>query len=100
MASPLLLVHDDLATIALVRRTLVRAGHTVELATSVADALSAASNLQPSLVLLAPGVESGRGPALLHELAARPETSRLRVLLLGRMVDGHRGPVLPTPFRS
>ncbi len=100
MASPLLLVHDDLATIALVRRTLVRAGHTVELATSAADALSAASNLQPALVLLAPGVESGRGAALLHELASRPDTARLRILLLGRMVDGHRGPVLPTPFRS
>ena len=100
MASPLLLVHDDLATIALVRRTLVRAGHAVELATSTADALTAAATLQPSLVLLAPGVESGRGAALLQELAARPETARLKVLLLGRMVDGHQGPVLPTPFRS
>jgi CheY-like chemotaxis protein len=100
VASPLLLVHDDLATIALVRRTLVRAGHTVELATSTADALTAASTLQPALLLLAPGVESGRGAALLHELASRPETSHLRILLLGRMVDGHRGTVLPTPFRS
>ncbi|HZW88986.1 MAG TPA: hypothetical protein VFF12_07900 [Myxococcaceae bacterium] len=100
MASSLLLVHDDLATIALVRRTLVRAGHTVELATSTADALTAAATLQPGLVLLAPGVESGRGAALLHELNARPETARLRVLLLGRMVDGHRGSVLPTPFRA
>ena len=100
MASTLLLVHDDLATIALVRRTLVRAGHTVELATSTADALTAATTLQPALVLLAPGVESGRGAALLQELASRPETSRLPILLLGRMVDGHRGPVLPTPFRA
>ncbi|HZJ55724.1 MAG TPA: DUF4388 domain-containing protein [Myxococcaceae bacterium] len=100
MASPLLLVHDDLATIALVRRTLVRAGHTVELATSTADALTAATTLQPALVLLAPGVESGRGAALLQELHARPETARLRILLLGRMVDGHRGSVLPTPFRA
>ena len=100
MASPLLLVHDDLATIALVRRTLVRAGHTVELATSTADALTAAATLQPGLVLLAPGVENGRGAALLHELHARPETARLRILLLGRMVDGHRGAVLPTPFRA
>lgn len=100
MAFPLLLVHDDLATIALVRRTLVRAGHTVELATSTADALTAAATLQPALVLLAPGVESGRGAALLQELHARPETARLRILLLGRMVDGHRGSVLPTPFRA
>jgi CheY-like chemotaxis protein len=96
----LLLVHDDLATIALVRRTLVRAGHTVELATSTADALTAATTLQPALILLAPGVESGRGAALLHELIGRPETVRLRILLLGRMVDGHRGSVLPTPFRA
>jgi len=100
VAFPLLLVHDDLATIALVRRTLVRAGHTVELATSAADALTAAATLQPALVLLAPGVESGRGAALLQELHARPETARLRILLLGRMVDGHRGSVLPTPFRA
>lgn len=100
MAFTLLLVHDDLATIALVRRTLVRAGHTVELATSTADALTAATTLQPALVLLAPGVESGRGAALLHELNGRPETARLRILLLGRMVDGHRGTVLPTPFRA
>jgi CheY-like chemotaxis protein len=100
VTASLLLVHDDLATIALVRRTLVRAGHTVELATSTADALTAATTMQPALVLLAPGVESGRGAALLHELASRPETARLRVLLLGRMVDGHRGQVLPTPFRA
>jgi len=100
VASTLLLVHDDLATIALVRRTLVRAGHTVELATSAADALTAAATLQPELVLLAPGVESGRGAALLHELHGRPDTARLRILLLGRMVDGHRGTVLPTPFRA
>jgi hypothetical protein len=100
VASPLLLVHDDLATIALVRRTLVRAGYLVELATSTADALTAASTMQPALVLLAPGVESGRGAGLLHELHARPETARLRILLLGRMVDGHRGSVLPTPFRA
>ena len=94
------MVHDDLATIALVRRVLMRAGHSVELATSTADALTAAATLQPALVLLAPGVESGRGAALLHELNGRPETARLRVLLLGRMVDGHRGTVLPTPFRA
>ena len=100
MASPLLLVHDDLATIALVRRTLVRAGYLVELATSTADALTAATTQHPALVLLAPGVESGRGAGLLHELNSRPETARLRILLLGRMVDGHRGSVLPTPFRA
>jgi len=100
VAAPLLLVHDDLATIALVRRTLVRAGHAVELATSTADALASASMLRPSLILLAPGVEGGRGPALLQELAARPDTADLPVLLLGRAVEGFHGPVLPAPFRA
>ena len=100
MAAPLLLVHDDLATIALVRRTLVRAGHTVELATSTADALASASTLRPSLILLAPGVEAGRGPALLQDLATRADTADLPVLLLGRAVEGFQGPVLPAPFRA
>ena len=100
MAAPLLLVHDDLATIALVRRTLVRAGHSVELATSTADALASASTLRPGLILLAPGVEAGRGPALLQELAARPDTAAIPVLLLGRTVEGFHGPVLAAPFRS
>ena len=100
MAAPLLLVHDDLATIALVRRTLVRAGHSVELATSTADALAFASTLHPALILLAPGVEAGRGPALLQELAARPDTAFIPVLLLGRTVEGFHGSVLPAPFRA
>jgi CheY-like chemotaxis protein len=91
-----LLVHDDLATIALVRRTLVRAGHMVELATSTADALTSASTLDPALVLLAPGVEGGRGPGLLAELLR----AHRRVLLLGRGVEGYDVPVLATPFRA
>src|SRR4029078_5133140 len=81
-AFTLLLVHDDLATLALVRRPLVRAGHTVELATSTADALTAATTLQPALVLLAPGVESGRGAALLHELHGRTENAARRTVLV------------------
>jgi CheY-like chemotaxis protein len=96
VGASLLLVHDDLATIALVRRTLVRAGHTVELATSTADALTSASTLDPALVLLAPGVEGGHGPELLGELLA----GRRRVLLLGRGIEGYDVPVLAAPFRS
>ena len=92
MTASLLLVHDDLATIALVRRTLVRAGHTVELATSTADALTTAATMQPALVLLAPGVESGRGAALLHELFNYPKQTLLSRQLgqtLTRLVITH-----------
>jgi len=96
VGASLLLVHDDLATIALVRRTLVRAGHTVGLATSTADALTSASTLEPDLVLLSPGVEGGRGPGLLGELLA----GHRRVLLLGRGIEGYEVPVLAAPFRS
>src|SRR5438093_832016 len=41
MAAPVLLVHDDIAAIAAVRRLLAREGYEVVLATSAADAVSA-----------------------------------------------------------
>lgn len=97
MPSPLLLVHDDLATIASVRRALTRAGHSVHLATSTADALSAFESLAPAAILLAPAVEGGRGARLLAELRARPAGAATPVLLLGQPVAGVALPVLPLP---
>ncbi len=97
MPPPLLLVHDDLATIASVRRALTRAGHSVHLATSTADALSAFEQLSPSAILLAPAVESGRGVQLLAEFRARPASSGTPILLLGGAVPGVTLPVLPLP---
>lgn len=97
MPSPLLLVHDDLATIASVRRALTRAGHAVHLATSTADALSAFEQLSPSAILLAPAVEGGRGVHLLEELRARPSASGTPILLLGEPVEGTGLPVVSLP---
>ena len=98
MPPPLLLVHDDLATIASVRRVLTRAGHAVHLATSTADALSAFEHLSPSAILLAPAVEGGRGAQLLAELQARPAGASTPILLLGQAVEGAGLAVVKTPI--
>ncbi len=98
MASPLLLVADDLSLIAAVKRTLAREGLESRLATSAADALIAFGHELPSLVLLQPDVESGRGALLLEELSAHPEAGLLKVVLLGAPVPGHELPVEPLPI--
>jgi hypothetical protein len=98
MAAPVLLVHDDIATIATVRRLLSREGHEVILATSVADALIAFGHHQPSLIILASGVEGGRGQWVLEELAQHPEGHQARVLLLGEPIPGYSLPVASVPL--
>jgi DNA-binding response OmpR family regulator len=100
MPPPLLLVHDDLATIASVRRVLTRAGHSVHLATSTADALSAFEHLSPSAILLAPAVEGGRGTQLLAELRARAAGASTPVVLLGQPVEGMELALVPTPIEA
>ncbi len=97
MPPPLLLVHDDLATIAAVRRALTRAGYPLHLATSTADALSAVEQLAPSAILLAPAVEGGRGATFLAELQARPAGGTTPVVLVGQAVPGHSLPVVRLP---
>ncbi|HET9452532.1 MAG TPA: response regulator, partial [Aggregicoccus sp.] len=98
MAAPVLLVHDDIATIAAVRRLLAREGHEVLLATSAADALIAYGHHLPSLLVLAPTVESGRGHVVLDELAQLPDGRLARVLLLGEPIAGYAAPVAPLPL--
>ncbi len=98
MPAPLLLVHDDLATIASVRRALTRAGHLLHLATSTADALSAFEHLAPSAILLAPAVEGGRGASFLLELRARPAGVSTPVVLLGEAVPGVALPLVSLPL--
>ncbi|PTL79061.1 hypothetical protein [Vitiosangium sp. GDMCC 1.1324] len=98
MAESVLLVHDDIATIATVRRLLAREGYEVILATSVADALIAFGHHLPVLIILAPGVESGRGHLVLEELGLHPDMRLARVLLLGEPVPGSAAPVAPLPL--
>ncbi|MFP2931755.1 response regulator receiver protein, partial [Pyxidicoccus sp. 3LG] len=98
MGAPVLLVHDDIATIAAVRRLLTRAGHEVILATSAADALIGFGHHLPSLIVLAPGVEGGRGRLVLEELLQHPDGKKARVLLLGEAIAGFSAPVAPLPL--
>src|SRR5882672_9800101 len=98
MAGPVLLVHDDIATIAAVRRLLAREGHEVLLATSAADAVIAFGHYLPSLIILAPSVESGRGNLVLEEVARHPDAKLARLLLLGETVPGFGAPVVPLPL--
>ncbi len=98
MAAPVLLVHDDLATIASVRRLLAREGFEVILATSAADALIAFGHYLPGLVVLAPSVEGGRGQVVMEELAIHPDRGLARVLLLGESIPGFAAAVVPVPL--
>ena len=97
MAAPVLLVHDDIATIATARRLLRRAGHEVILATSVADAVTAFRHFTPRLVILSPGVEGGRGAAIIEEFTQHPE-HRFRLLLLGAELPGFNGTIVSLPI--
>ncbi len=98
MSAPLLLVADDLATIAAVKRVLAREGYEVVLATNAADAVIAFSHELPSLVLLQPSVETDRGIIVLQELKHHPDAQLLRVVLLGESIPGFALPVEPLPI--
>ena len=98
MASPVLLVADDLALIAAVKRVLAREGYEVILATSAADAVIAWGHALPGLVLLQPTVESERGLVALEELQSHPDSQLLRVVLLGDTLPGADWPVEPLPI--
>jgi CheY-like chemotaxis protein len=97
MTAPVLLVHDDIALIASVRRLLTRVGHEVVLATSAADALVAFGHHRPALVILSPDIERGRGNLVLDELQHDPGHP-LRLVLLGRDLPGVEAPVVPLPL--
>lgn len=98
MAAPLLLVADDLALIAMVKRALAKDGYELVLATSAADALIAFGHHLPRLVILQPTVERDRGNIVLEELEQHPDTQLLRVLILGETIPGFAYPVEPLPI--
>jgi CheY-like chemotaxis protein len=98
MTAPVLLVHDDIALIASVRRLLTRVGHEVILATSVADAVVAFGHHLPAAVILSPDVEGGRGKLLLEELQHHPDRAHLRLVLLGRELPDVDAPIVTLPL--
>ncbi len=100
MAGPVLLVHDDIATIAAIRRLLAREGYEIVLATSAADAVIGFGHHLPALILLAPSVEGGRGHLALEEIQQHPDAGLARVLLLGESIPGVSAPVVPLPLEG
>ncbi len=97
-APPVLLVADDLAIIAAVKRVLAREGYECVLATNAADAIIGWGHALPGLILLQPSVEGDRGGVVLEELQGHPDAQLLRVLLLGETVPGFAWPVEPLPL--
>lgn len=96
-APPILLVADDLAIIASVKRVLAREGYECILATSAADAVIAWGHALPGLVLMQPSVEGERGAVALEELQLHPDAQLLKVVLLGETIPGFPWPVEPLP---
>jgi DNA-binding response OmpR family regulator len=70
VARRVLLVDDDLAEIAAVKRLLASAGHVPILATNATDAIAEIDRTRPDLVVVALDCESGEGERLARELAA------------------------------
>lgn len=97
-APPVLLVADDLAIIASVKRVLAREGYECVLATNAADAVIAFGHMLPGLLILQPSVERDRGGILLEELQLHPDAQLLRVVILGETVPGFAWPVVPLPL--
>jgi len=90
----ILLIDDDAARASAVRKLLAREGRDVQLAATVDDAISAFNRSPlPALILLAPGIESGRGHFVLEERVTHPKARHVPVLLLGESVPGFEVPV-------
>src|SRR4051812_36237633 len=98
MASTVLLIDDDISTIAAVRRLLSRQGHEVVLASSAADAAIAFGHNPPALIVLSPSVEGGSGKAILDELMQQPGATYTPVLLMGSALEGVDAPVVGLPL--
>lgn len=92
-----LLVHDDADAIALLERLLKRAGREVVVETTVAGAIARLQDTLPSLLILAPAVESARGHVVLEELVTKPNGRATPVLLLGEGSPGFDHPIAALP---
>ncbi len=86
MPGPVLLVHDDIAVIAPVKRVLQRQGFDTLLVTNAADAVITFGDLLPEVVVLAPEVDGGRGDSICQEIRAHPKGSQVRFIALGSPV--------------
>ena len=99
MLRRILLVDDDIAEIAAVKRVILRAGFHTLLATNSTDALAAVEEAAPEVVVVAPACESGEGALFARQLASRDATRHIPVVLLGAAeMDGIAAEVLSRPI--
>ena len=93
-----LLVDDDIAEIAAVKRVLRAAGLQVVLATNASDAVAEVARALPEILLVATACENGEGAALGRRLATEEGTREVPLLLLGERVEDVPAPALPLPI--
>src|SRR3990172_1559578 len=99
MLRRVLLVDDDIAEIAAVKRVILRAGFHTLLATNSTDALAAVEEAAPEVVVVAPAGEGGEGALFAPQLASRDATRHIPVVLLGAAeMDGIAAEVLSRPI--
>jgi CheY-like chemotaxis protein len=93
-----LLVDDDIAEIAAVKRVLREAGLQTVLATNASDAVAEVSRTLPEILVVAAACESGEGAALVRRLASEERTRGVPLLVLGEGVEDVAAPALPLPI--
>jgi CheY-like chemotaxis protein len=84
MPGPVLLVHDDISVIAPVKRVLQRQGVDTLLVTGAADAVITFGDLSPSVVVVSPEVDGGRGGSICQEIRNHPRGANTKFIVLGK----------------
>lgn len=79
----ILLVDDDIAQVAAVKRVLMRAGYEPVLATNASDARATLASARPELVVVASRCEGGEGLVLARELGGGEVTQDIPLVLIG-----------------
>jgi PAS domain S-box-containing protein len=90
----ILVVDDEPDIASLIQRYLEGAGHHVSVATTAAEALLLARELQPHLITLDIMLPDMDGVAVLEQLKADPQTAAIPVLLLSVLPDPAEGRLL------
>ncbi|RMG10752.1 MAG: DNA-binding response regulator, partial [Deltaproteobacteria bacterium] len=85
----ILLIDDDIASVAAARRALTAAGFEPVLASNVADAEAVVLHDEPALVILSLATDGGSGLSILDAIREQADDPALPIILIG---DG-RGPV-------
>ncbi|HEX7625064.1 MAG TPA: hypothetical protein VF400_15910 [Anaeromyxobacteraceae bacterium] len=98
MPRQVLLVDDDIAEIALVKRALERGRHEARVATNVSDAWAELARAAPEVVLLAPECDGGEGAEVAVRLAGQPGARAVALVLLGSAVEGVQARVVARPL--